>query len=104
MAQITEAVRCRGLAPLPCRMSLWELRKRSDAFSAVRPMQQSDLTTCATCSRVWVSRCAFGAVTIVSEEWRGRENQSAAGCTNAKPYQVKQARSVILKAKLGLKK
>ena len=64
MAQITEAVRCRGLAPLPCRMSLWELRKRSDAFSAVRPMQQSDLTTCATCSRVWVSRGAFGAVTI----------------------------------------
>ena len=85
-----------------CRMSLWALRRRFDGSSAERPMQPSVLMSCAVCWRAWVLRCALEAVITLFRKTGVQEmiNLQRDGA-QAKPYQVKQVRAVILKARLG---
>jgi hypothetical protein len=59
------------------RMSVWELRRRLGGSSAGPPMQPSVLS---------------GVAEMINLQREGAQ---------AKPYQVKQVRAVILKAKLG---
>ena len=72
-------------------MSLWEPRRLLDAFSAALPMRLGFE------KRVRGSHHLFRKSGV--EE---KINLQRAG-TNAKPYQVKQVRTAILKAKLGSK-
>jgi hypothetical protein len=58
-------------------MSVWELRRRFNGSSAEPPMQPSVLS---------------GVAEMINLQREGAQ---------AKPYQVKQVRAVILKAKLG---
>ena len=87
----------------PCRMALWELRRRLNGFSAVPPMPPSVLTICASYSTAWVSKSASGEAIIFRKSGVEEKINLRREGSHAKPYQVKPVPSVILKARLGSK-
>jgi hypothetical protein len=79
------------------------LRKRYSGFSAEPRMRPSVLTICCQLlERLGVDKRVNGSHHLFRKSGIEEEkiNLQRAG-TNAKPYQVKQFRAVILKAKLG---
>jgi predicted RNA binding protein YcfA (HicA-like mRNA interferase family) len=87
-------------------MWLWELRRHYDCFSAVLPMRSSrsvfrfdDL--CQLLESLGFEKRVRGSHHLFRKSGvEEKINLQRAGA-QAKPYQVKQVRSVILKAKLG---
>jgi hypothetical protein len=81
-------------------MSLWELRRPFNGSLAELPTRPSVLMSCVTCWRAFEKRVRgshrlfrkSGVAEMINLQREGAQ---------AKPYQVKQVRTVILKARLG---